>query len=73
MNEGGCESVFGPGIIPGKNFWEKEFIWWFYTTGTKMLEKVPDGFIPNINTEYLNPNAPPYELSPSPESAPLTN
>jgi len=67
MNEDGSESVFGPGIIPGKNFREKEFIWWFYNTGTKTLEKVPDSFIPDIDAEYLDPNAPPYEKSPSPK------
>ncbi|KAF8810916.1 hypothetical protein BYT27DRAFT_7018974, partial [Phlegmacium glaucopus] len=29
-NNIGCESVFGPGIIPGRNLWAKEFEWWFY-------------------------------------------
>ncbi|KAF8810644.1 hypothetical protein BYT27DRAFT_7209245 [Phlegmacium glaucopus] len=58
-NNTGCKSVFGPGIIPGRNLRAKEFQW--------TLEKVPDGFIPDIDPEYINLNAPLFEPSPSPE------
>ena len=66
-SDGGSVSVFGPGIIPGRNFRAKEFEWWFYNARTKAVEKVPDGFIPDIDPEYLDIHAPPYEPSPSPE------
>jgi hypothetical protein len=33
----------------------------------RALKKVPDGFIPDIDPEYLNPDAPLFEPSPSPE------
>jgi len=69
VNDGGSESVFGPGMVPGRNFRAKEFIWWFYNTRTETVEKVPDGLIPDIDSEYLDPNAPVYEPTPSPEPA----
>lgn len=65
--DNGSVSVFGPGIVPGKNYRAKEFEWWFYNDRTKAVEKVPDGFIPDIDPEYLDINAPPYEPSPTPE------
>lgn len=71
--DGGSVSVFGPGIVPGKNFRAKEFEWWFYNTHTKAVEKVPDGFIPDIDPEYLDFNAPPYEPSLSPETTDSAN
>lgn len=71
--DGGSVSVFGPGIVPGKNFRAKEFEWWFYNARTKAVEKVPDGFIPDIDPEYLDINAPPYEPSPSPEPTDSAN
>lgn len=61
-------SVFGPGIVPGRNFRAKEFEWWFYNSRTEAVEKVPDGFIPDIDQEYIDPNAPLFEPSPSPEA-----
>ena len=61
VDNGGFQSVFGLGMVPGRNVCAKEFIWWFYNTHTKTVEKVPDGLIPNINSEYLDPNAPAYE------------
>jgi len=67
----GCTSVFGPGIIPGKNLREKEFVWWFFNTVTRVVEKVPDGFVPDIDAEYLDFDAPPFEPSPSPD--PIAN
>ena len=69
VNDSGSESVFGPGMVPGRNFRVKEFIWWFYNTCTETVEKVPDGLIPNIDSEYLDPNAPVYKLTLSPEPA----
>ena len=66
-------SVFGPGIIPGRNFRAKEFEWWFYNARTKAVEKVPDGFIPDIDPEYLDIHASPYEPSPSPEPTDSVN
>jgi hypothetical protein len=65
--EGGCTSVFGPGMVPGKNRREKEFIWWYFDQRVKELRKVPDGLIPDIDPEYLDENAPLFEPSPSPE------
>ena len=56
-SDGGSMSVFGPGIIPGKNFRVKEFEWWFYNAHTKAVEKVPDGFIPDIDLEYFDIHA----------------
>lgn len=66
--DGGSVSVFGPGIVPGRNFRAKEFEWWFYNSRTEAVEKVPDGFIPDIDQEYIDPNAPLFEPSPSPEA-----
>lgn len=63
--DGGSVSVFGPGIIPGKNYQAKEYVWWFFNAHSKTLEKVPDGFVPDIDSEYLNPDDP-FEPSPSP-------
>jgi hypothetical protein len=37
--DGGSVSVFGPGIVPGKNFWAKEFEWWFYNARTKAVKR----------------------------------
>jgi hypothetical protein len=71
--DGGSVSVFGPGIVPGKNLRAKEFEWWFYNARTKAVEKIPDGFIPDIDPEYLDINAPPYEPSPSPEPTDSSN
>ncbi|KAF8799455.1 hypothetical protein BYT27DRAFT_7223729 [Phlegmacium glaucopus] len=65
-NNGGSHSVFGPGIIPGMNHRAHVFEWWFYNRLTKTLEKVPDGFVPDIDQEDMDPNAL-FEPSPSPE------
>jgi hypothetical protein len=62
----GSHSVFGPGLVPGTNHRAHVFEWWFYNQLTKTLEKVPDGFVPDIDQEYMDPNAP-FEPSPSPE------
>ena len=67
FTEGGCTSVFGPGMVPGKNRRYKEFTWWYYDQNLKELRKVPDGLVPEIDQEYLDENALPFELSPSPE------
>ena len=64
--DGGSVSVFGPGIIPGKNYRATEYAWWFFNMQSKALEKVPDGFVPDIDSEYLNPDDP-FEPSPSVE------
>jgi len=65
-NNSGSHSVFGPGLVPGTNHRAHVFEWWFYNQLTKTLEKVPDGFVPDIDQEYMDPNAP-FEPSPSPE------
>lgn len=56
--EGGSASVFGPGMMPGKNHREDEFIWWYYDENEKEVRKVPDGLIPEIDQRYLDENAP---------------
>jgi hypothetical protein len=56
--EGGCASVFGPGMMPGKNHREDEFTWWYYDENEKQVRKVPDGLIPEIDQQYLDENAP---------------
>ena len=66
-NNNGSVSVFGPGMVPGKNWREKEFVWWYFSDMTRKLERVPEGLIPEIDQQYLDPNAPPFEPSPSPE------
>jgi hypothetical protein len=66
-NDSGSVSVFGPGIIPGQNHRAKQFVWWFYNSASKAVEKVPDCFIPDIDPEYLNPD-PLYEPTPSPQA-----
>jgi len=58
FTEGGCTSVFGPGMMPGKNRHEDEFIWWYYDENEKQLRKVPDGLIPEIDQQYLDVDAP---------------
>jgi len=65
-NNSGSHSVFGPGLVPGTNHRAHVFEWWFYNQLTKTLEKVPDGFVPDIDQEYMDHNAP-FEPSPSPE------
>ena len=65
--EGGCASVFGPAMLPGKNRRYKEFTWWYFDQNFKELRKVSDGLIPEIDPEYLDENAPLFEPSPSPE------
>ena len=64
-NDSGSVSVFGPGIIPGQNRQAKKIVWWFYNSASRAVEKVLDGFIPNIDPEYLNPD-PLFEPTPSP-------
>ncbi|KAF8957940.1 hypothetical protein BDZ97DRAFT_1628693, partial [Flammula alnicola] len=54
FTDGGCASVFGPGIMTGRNWREDEFVWWYFNDVTKKLEKVPDGYIPEIDQEYLD-------------------
>ena len=58
FTDGGCASVFGPGMMPGKNHREDEFIWWYYDENEKQIRKVPDGLIPEIDQQYLDENAP---------------
>jgi hypothetical protein len=65
--EGGSMSVFGSGLVPGKNIHHREFTWYYYNRETKTVEIVPKGFIPIIDPEYLDINAPFYEPTPSPE------
>ena len=43
VNDGGSVSVFGPGMVPGKNQWEKEFVWWYFS-----------GAFPRYGTVILN-------------------
>ncbi|KIK02604.1 hypothetical protein K443DRAFT_37385, partial [Laccaria amethystina LaAM-08-1] len=47
-------SVFGPGLVPGTNHRAHVFEWWFYNQLMKTLEKVPDGFVPDIDQEYMD-------------------
>ena len=59
-------SVFGPGIISGKNHHTWSFEWCFFNSSSNALEKVPDGFIPNIDPEYLDLE-PLFTPTPTPE------
>ena len=59
-------SVFGPGIIPGKNHCTWSFKWCFFNSSSNALEKVPDGFIPDIDLEYLDLE-PLFTPTPTPE------
>ncbi|KAF8153331.1 hypothetical protein B0H34DRAFT_861457 [Crassisporium funariophilum] len=65
--DGGSVSVFGPGMVPGKNCCKKEFSWWYYDRNAKELCKVPEGLVPEIEQQYLDENAPLFEPSPSPQ------
>ena len=58
--EGGSLSVFGSGIRPGRNRLSRQFKWFFYNSGKKCVEPVPRGFIPMLDPEYLDVDAP-YE------------
>ena len=62
--EGGTESLFGKGLREGINWREAEFVWWYFNDVTKKAEIVPDGFVPDIDKEYLDPNAPPFDYPP---------
>jgi hypothetical protein len=59
-------SVFGSGLVPGKNVCHCEFTWYYYSQETKTVEIVPNGFIPVIDPQDLDMNAPPFEPTPSP-------
>jgi hypothetical protein len=58
--EGGSMSVFGSGIRPGRNRLSRQFKWFFYNKEKKIVEPVPRGFIPMLDPEYLDMDAP-YE------------
>ncbi|KAF8814764.1 hypothetical protein BYT27DRAFT_7249806 [Phlegmacium glaucopus] len=66
--EGGCMSVFGSGLVPGKNLCAHEFTWHYYNQQKKCLIPVPDGFIPTLDPQYLDDidmEEPPYKLLPA--------
>jgi hypothetical protein len=58
--EGGSLSVFGSGIRPGRNRLSGQFKWYFYNSAKKCVEAVPRGFIPMLDPECINMDAP-YE------------
>jgi hypothetical protein len=58
--EGGSMSVFGSGVWPGRNRLSRQFKWFFYNSRKKCVKPVPHGFIPMLDPEGLDPNAP-YE------------
>ena len=68
--EGGSLSVFGSGLVPGKNIRHRQFTWYYYNSATKTVDRVPDGFVPTIDPMYLDMDEPPYESTPSPSPEP---
>lgn len=66
--DGGSKSVFGSGLVPGKNRRHRQFTWYYYNETTETLEQVPDGFIPTIDPATLEEEETPYKTpTPSPE------
>jgi len=68
--EGGSHSVFGSGLVPGKNIRHRPFTWYFYNEATKTVERVPDGFVPTLDPIYLDMDESPYDPTPTPSPEP---
>jgi hypothetical protein len=61
VDDGGCVTVFGAGLVEGVNCRYQEFTLWYYNEVMKHLEKVPSGYVPIVDPESLDLNEPPYE------------
>ncbi|KAF8173099.1 hypothetical protein BJ912DRAFT_1065367 [Pholiota molesta] len=68
--DGGSESIFGSGLRKGPNMRWKEFTWWYYNQVTTLVERVPFGFVPILDPQYLDMNAPPFEVGSQDEPEP---
>lgn len=53
---GGSSTCFGSGLSEamGKHRWDYD--WWYYNPITQCLERVPTGFVPNLDPACRNPN-----------------
>jgi len=54
-------SVFGSGLRPGRNRFPKRFTWFYYNTDKDCIEPVPPGFVPALDPQFLDINAPEEE------------
>jgi len=54
-------SVFGSGLRPGRNRFPKCFTWFYYNTDKDCVEPVPPGFVPALDPQFLDINAPEEE------------
>jgi len=54
-------SIFGSGLRPGRNRFSKRYDWFYYNSGTSHVEPIPPGFIPTIDPQFLDIDAPEEE------------